>query len=243
MSEVSVINKSSSKVGLIVRTQTKGPELDLLNSFIEQYVKAYVSRSLKSDIAIYVEPKIDSGYPDLVIAQYNKSFMNNWTPNRSSLTDNDLRILSYLLKTTEASVEDIVATLGFSQRETSKSIEVLSDCRIVIKKANSYRAAKTTSFFGIKKLTAVETKIGSSKEALTQAMQNTRFASHSYALLDSSNPNRNTVKEYEKFGVGILAGEKFSEIIKPVKRDLPTSYVALKFNEWIGRQLLAGEIK
>jgi hypothetical protein len=242
MGSISVIDKSNQDAGLIVRTQTQGPELDFMNDYIEDYKNKHKAKRRKSDIAIYVEPKIDSGYPDVVIAHYSRSFMDNWSEDRQKLTDRDLKILSYLLKTTSADIDDIVVRLGFTYKEASKSIELLSDCRIVTGKTKCYKTANITSYFGINKLIAVETKIGNSRAALCQAIQNTRYASHAYALLDSECPHDKTINEYRNFGVGILAGAKFAEVLNPVKRNLPMSYVALKFNEWIGRQLALGEI-
>jgi predicted transcriptional regulator len=243
MNSISVIDKNSQSAGLIVRTQTQGPELDFTNDFIEYYKSRNETRRGKFDIAIYVEPKIDSGYPDVVIAHYSRAFMDNWSDSRRRLTDRELKVLSYLLRTASADIDDIVVRLGFSYKEASKSIELLSDCHIVTGKTKNHKTANITSYFGINKLIAVETKIGNSKEALCQAIQNTRYASHSYALLDSQCPKDTTVSGYRNFGVGIFAGAKFSEILNPIKRALPTSYVALKFNEWIGRQLVSGEIQ
>lgn len=242
MCNIAVISDNSPTAKLVTRPKTHGAELDFSNRFIEHYVHSKKASRLKSDIAIYVEPKIDSGYPDIVIAQYDKSFMSDWCDERHLLCDDDLRIMSFLIKAKGANIDTITQTLGFSYCKVSRSVELLCDCRMVARKAKKWVPVRLGSYFGVKKLVAIEAKVSAPREALDQAVRNTRFASHSYALLGANQPALSTLDLYQGRGIGIIAGERFTEAVKPVKYKLPTSYVTLKFNEWIGRQLDKGEI-
>ena len=242
MCNVTVVSSDSTTAKLITRSKTCGVELDFSNRFIEYYATSKKASRLKSDIAIYVEPKIDSGYPDIVIAQYDKSFMDDWRSDRHSLSDDDLRIMSFLIKTNGADIDSIVSSLGFTYRAASRSVELLCDCHMVTRRAKRWMPARLGSYFGVKKLVAIEAKVSAPREALVQAVRNTRFASHSYALLGADHPARSTLDLYQGKGIGIIAGGGFVEAVKPIKHKLPTSYVTLKFNEWIGRQLDKGEI-
>jgi hypothetical protein len=213
-----------------------------MNAFINSYCSLVEAKRLKSDVAVFVEPKIDSGYPDIVIVYYNDNYMMHWTQERNRLSDDDLKILALVFKASKCTVDEIATTFGFSHQRALKSIELLADCGILQQQGKRWKTTNKSSFFGIKRVVAIEAKIGNAKKALPQAIMNTRFSTQSYSLIDITNPAQKTISEYKSLGIGIIAGDKYSTVLESAQRKLPVSCTTLKFNDWIGRQIARGKI-
>lgn len=243
MGNVSVVAENHPKVRLRVRSQTCGPERDYMNAFIKDYSANIKARNLKSDTVLYIEPRIDSGYPDIVSVRYNDAAMDNWVPERLALDDDDLRILSHLIYTNGADIDDLVSELGFSLRKASRSIELLNDCHLVERKSHQWKSVKRASFLSVNNITAIEVKLSDARSVRAQAVRNTRFSSCSYALLNIERPSQTLADSFSKAGIGLLVGSSYSEIVKPCRHPLPIGYVALRFNEWVCSLLALGEIR
>lgn len=235
-----VIQQCSLCECIKMRKQTEGPEIDLVRKFVDSLCERNSHSSRKTHDVVFLEPHIDSGYPDIVIARYDDSVLDNWVENRCSLTSVDLRILSYFMQQDRGLYpEEITHVLGFDEKALNMSLALLSDCHLVKKNGKRWKSEKKSSFLGIRKLVAIEAKMSDTTGALTQAFRNTRFASHSYALLGSKNPVSRTKDVYRKFGVGIFAGDNFEELVKPETHRLPGCYVTLQFNEWIAAKMMS----
>ncbi|MCH3975182.1 MAG: hypothetical protein LKF49_04105 [Bifidobacterium tibiigranuli] len=239
MDNTTVIEQCCLKENLRVRKPTEGPEIDLVRRFVEDVCNRNAHSSRRTREIVFLEPRIDSGYPDIVIAHYDDSVLDDWSLDRALLSDTELRILSYLVQRHCGLYEDdLTQTLGFSMSRMTESLQLLADCHMVNRIGKRWKAAGRSSFLGIRKLVTIEAKMSSAASALSQAFRNTRFASHSYVLLGSSHPTTKTCEAYERLGVGLLASSRFEEIVKPEKHMLPGCYVTLQFNEWIGRSLI-----
>ena len=240
MCDTMVIQQCSLHECFKMRKHTEGPEIDLVREFVNSLCERNTHSSRKTKDIVFLEPHIDSGYPDIVVARYDDSVLDNWVEDRCALTDIDLRILSYFMQQNRGLyLEEITHVLGFDEKELSASLALLSDCHLVKRNGKRWRSEKKSSFLGIHKLVAIEAKMSDTACALTQAFRNTRFASHSYALLGSQNPVSRTKDLYRKFGVGIFAGDNFEEIVKPEAHRLPGCYVTLQFNEWIAAKMIS----
>lgn len=55
---------------------------------------------------------------------------------------------------------------------------------------------------------SVEAKISDMKKAAEQSLINTWFASQSYALVNVTNPQDNTIKKFEKQGTGLYCKQR-----------------------------------
>ncbi len=69
MAQVLEFKQTDQQIGLSVRTSIKGPESVLVNNFAEQYIGKL--EKLKRYYALFYEPLLPTGYPDLVIVSYN----------------------------------------------------------------------------------------------------------------------------------------------------------------------------
>ncbi len=236
MSEVLLINRSQPDVGIYTRKATLGDEQKLVTEFIDYYCTMFLRNNKINNLAVFVEPRIDSGFPDIVFATYKPSILKNWSKKRDSLCSTDLKLLSYLNTEDKLTTNDIVLQLGFSKKQTLFSLESLMNANLINYKGQSWRARKLHDIFSITKLVAIEAKINDMNRVMEQTRMNTRFASHSYALTNSMRPHKKTLERFRSFGLG-LYGKKsgFHSLVEARHMALPSSYLSFQFNEWIGR--------
>ena len=74
------------------------------------------------------------------------------------------------------------------------------------------------------------------KKVAEQSLINTWFASQSYALVNTANPQNSTVTSFERQGTGLYCKRRgFKKVVEAQRLKLPSSYLSLQFNEWIGK--------
>ena len=57
-------------------------------------------------------------------------------------------------------------------------------------------------------------------------------------MVNTANPQTSTIKSFEKQGTGLYCKRKrFKKVVEAQKLKLPSSYLSLQFNEWIGKTL------
>lgn len=238
MSQVMIIKNSRPDIGLYTRPATIGDEYELVGQFIEYYCNAFIRNNKKMQLAVFVEPRIDSGFPDVVFASYLPSIMNNWSDERETLDVCDLKLLSYLCSGDGATGAKIITALGFSEKQTLTSLERLMDVKLVTYRDHCWRVRELRDIFSLTKLIAVEAKLNDINKVVEQTHLNTRFASHSYALTNSAHPQGTTVKTFKRFGLGLYGKDsQFRRIIEAKPFNLPSSYLSFQFNEWIGKAI------
>lgn len=240
-----IFNHSDASIGYVARTSTQGEEFELVNKYIEILLKKY-SKLKRKHAAIFIEPQVDSGYPDIVIVEYSLKDNLNWNKLRHDLTPLDLKILFYVMCKKNTSVFEINNTLGFSQNSIEKSVKLLSDCGLVrLSKTGKYISnVRSSSFCIIHKIISIEAKIDKWSEAIRQASNNIWFATESYVLLKKDVCREETIKKCSQVGLGIiLLNGKAKTILKSEKRKFPVSYASLQFNEWILRFICKEELK
>lgn len=238
MSQIMVFHTSRPDIGLITRTATKGKEYALVEQFVDYYCDNFIRNNKKTQLAVFVEPRIESGFPDVVFASYLPSITDNWSEKREQLDIFDLKLLSHLCYATETVGSKLITTLGFPEKQTISSLEKLMDAKLISYRQQSWRIRELRSIFSITKLIAVEAKINDINKVVEQTHLNTWFASHSYALTNSSRPQHETVRTFSKYGLGLYCkGAQFRKIVEAKQHALPSSYLSFQFNEWIGKTL------
>ena len=104
-----------------------------------------------------------------------------------------------------------------------------------------WKAEKLKNIYSIKKLVSVEAKISDMKKVAEQSLINTWFASQSYALTNIERPQEVTLNNFQKQGVGLYCKRNgFRKVVEAQKLALPSSYLSLQFNEWIGKSVASG---
>lgn len=233
-----------SSIGYHARKVTLGPESDLVKAFLESGLEGKGYSFASERMAIFIEPKIDSGFPDIVLAEYKPGFFDKWRDARNEIKSDQLKMLSFLHSVGGANIRKIRESMRISAAIAENSIELLADADLIDrdKVSRCWMARPLTETFGISRLVAVEAKVCNNEDVLEQASRNRWFASESWALSPVS-PRKEFLCRVRKAGIGMVAAtgrRSFRQYVKPHKFDLPSSYVSWQFNEWIGRKLSRG---
>ncbi len=239
MSQVMILDSSRPDIGLYTRNATVGDEFTLVKQFIDYYCNHFLHNNIKTKLAVFIEPRVESGFPDVVLASYLPSILHNWSDEREKLDTYDLKLLSHLCYAGNLSGSKIITKLGFPEKQTIISLEKLMDAKLISYRSGGWRVRELRDVFSITKLIAVEAKLNDISKVIEQSFHNTWFASHSYALTNSSSPNNETVRAFSKYGVGLYCnGPRFKKFVEAKQYALPSSYLSYQFNEWIGKAIV-----
>ena len=74
---------------------------------------------------------------------------------------------------------------------------------MIIRDHGLWKPVDIKKIYNIKKLISVEAKMTDIKKVAEQSLINTWFASQSYALTSTSNPQSSTIKKFERQGTGL----------------------------------------
>ena len=240
MCTVTIIKEKSDSFGIKLRHETIGPELSMVNDFVDTLSRKYKKIGGISRIAIILEPLIDSCYPDIVVLRYTTTFMRYWRDSRRFLSANDLKVLSYLLSR-PSTHEELIKKLGFSTKEISKSTSKLLEGGVIHKRRETLYPLRRDLLLGLKSVDSYEAKVQSITSVHRQALYNTRFTCSSYAIVKSACPSKHTEQMFKQTGLGLLADGGNMKVVDAQIRRLPNNHVTLMFNEWIARCLAEEE--
>src|SRR5271167_1183040 len=125
-------SRSAPLTRAVFRTRRPGPESDLVCRFLLN-VQLRVSNDCR--VTVFVEPKLDRSYPDIVFVAWRPSITKNWRPERRQLGPLELRLLHYLVDSGECSEDDLTTFFGSSVRGR---LSTLADAGLVTKLRRSY---------------------------------------------------------------------------------------------------------
>lgn len=232
-----------ARIGYQSRKVTLGPEYDLVRDFLRNGLDGNGYSFRSNQLAIFIEPRIDSGFPDIVLAEFQKGFYDCWKEARNELTSNELKVLSLLYSLGAADFNMVRSAMRVCPASAAKSLELLFDAELIERDRvmRKWKPLPLNETFGIKRLIAVEAKVCNRQDVLDQAALNRWFASESYALTPTK-PDTAFVERAKRAGVGMVSVTRqrtFRRCVKPRQFALPSSYASWQFNEWIGRRLSA----
>ncbi|MDI6815813.1 MAG: MarR family winged helix-turn-helix transcriptional regulator [Actinomycetota bacterium] len=225
-------------INLFVRSTRTGPESELTAEFVDKTLPTLKNR--KRHYALFAEPQLDTGFPDIVIVAYNPRVLDQWTNERKNLTLVDLKILHHLYFVGGADSESIEKILGVDSKSLVRSLERLLGSSLIRWHGKKWTPRTLKSRYAVRSIVAIEAKMKNWASAFQQAEMNRWFASESYVLLPMSSPQKQILEKSRDKGVGIYSMPSGSNIKKlcPSKYgQLPSSYASWLFNEWIGRRL------
>ena len=228
-----------SGLGASFRRTRPGPELDLVESFLRA-MPLHIPRGCRA--TAFREPRLESGFPDLVIVVWREKITHDWRSERASLKSHDLRLMHFLHKTRRAREDELVACFG---RRAIASIGRLYDAAMIRLVGSAWTPCALRCSFATSKIIAVEAKIGKWTEVLNQALLNTWFASKSYVLVPHL-PSQPQLAEAQRLGIGVcsLDNRGVREVDSKSTR-LPRSYASWVLNDWAWRyaQDVRGEME
>ena len=235
MPNVKLYTKSIPEIKYYSRQATQGQEFEMVKSYVSYMEKKYSNLKYKN-VAIFIEPQIGTGYPDIVMVEYYDKKIKSHNEFRKPLTDTDLKVLLEIQRTKNVSVFELSNLLGYQIEEIRRILNNLSKSGLIhlSSTSNFARNVPLKEYFGVKKIISIEAKIDKWSEAIRQAANNSWFSSESYVLLNKENCSETIINKCKQQGVGvILVNGKIEKKLKSKANSLPVSYLSLKFNEWI----------
>lgn len=220
---------SSSAPGLSFRKSKAGPEKELVDWFLRQNL-VRVPRG--HNVTVFREPRLPSGFPDLVIVVWKASVAQRWTSDRAALTPRDLRLMHFLGNEGPKGIEELRTVFS---APVDRQLERLGEAAMVRTTKGRWQARSLTATFAASHIIAIEAKISEWRAALEQAHLNTWFASDSCVLVPRVPRNSELLRDAAELGVRVLARDNDSWEIQDPVRSTPRSYVSWLFNDWAWR--------
>jgi hypothetical protein len=247
MVSVPTIGQSDSRllpaIRLSSRAPVEGPERELVASFLARGVR----RARRgTNVTAFIEPRLETGFPDIVVAYWRPKVFEAWDESRSSLAVDDVRILHFLHGVRGADMETLCRLLDPKRRKVAESLERLRLAKLVRYRCGVWVPRALSSMFGISDLVAVEAKVRDWQTALEQAHFNRWFASMSYVLLPATSLRGAVLERATAYGVGIIGrgrNGQLAEVLASAVDNVPRSYGSWMFNEWVGRSIAYGKAR
>ncbi len=223
--------RSSEIQGFRNRRTPNGPEAQLVESFLSALP---ISQQKGCHTTVFQEPKLQSGFPDIVAVSWQKSTTLKWNKERAFLSNEDVRVAHLLTVHGPQSEERLEY---FFQRRIWDHLEKLSNMGIVSKRNGVWHASALRKNFAVRRIISFEAKMAKWAKAIEQASLNRWFASESYVLLPRIPKTRRPFNEALKAGVGIWVAGELRPTLKPSSDSAPqpVSYASWLFNEWAWR--------
>lgn len=245
MANIIIFQRSNPSIKYVARTVTAGDELAMVQRYLAD-VKKKAEVLKRKHIAVFVEPRIETGFPDLVIVEYYLPPNDIWCKSRTGLNNTDLKILMHIVTSCglRVKVSTLCELLGYEKDITIRSLKKLNQCKLIYlsKSQESVRKVKLEKWCRIRRIIAIEAKIDKWHRAIEQANRNTWFATDSFVLLNKAHCNQKVYNLCRQQGIGIiLQNGRIDTILNSEHKDFPVSYASLQFNEWIQRYLHDGE--
>lgn len=229
---VTVLNSDSavSTIGASFRRQRPGPERQLIESFLES-LPFRIPHGCRA--TIFCEPRLESGFPDLVAVFWNVRTTQRWSKTRVAISNNDLRLMHYMHQVGKCDFDHLCSVFPAG---VSSSLERLEAADMLRRVRNSWAARALSHSFAVRRIIAIEAKVSEWAAALEQAALNTWFASESYVLVPHVPRGDRLVDAAKSLGIGIWSQSDGLEASPPTRCEhLPRSYASWLFNEWAWR--------
>lgn len=204
-----------------------GPELNLVCRFLNEYAPR-VPRNCRVDI--FCEPRLVSGFPDLVAVTWHVPTAEKWSEPRRNLSVDDVRILQFLVSYGPAELSDFEK---FFAGVPSVSLAKLLAAGVVFRRRDRWHAQDLSKIYAVRTIVAYEAKMSNSRDVLQQASINRWFASESYVLLPKV-PAASFLDDAVVLGIGVQV-QGYRDPVVPARREAsaqPLSYASWMFNEW-----------
>ncbi len=235
-STISIVDyNNAQKLGIKVRRTMRGPETDLVDKFLNQ--KNFIVPS-GYHMTIFKEPRLESGFPDLVLVLWNTEAANKWDKQRAKLKNEDLRVMQFICHGGSVAYSMLI---DFFSNKVRNNLDRLCEAKMINISCDEFTAKPLSESFAVRSILAIEAKIKEWTKALQQAFINTWFSSESYLLIPQISSKSHLFERAESKGIGILTNKKENVIMKKhPSNGLPRSYASWLFNEWSWRNEIIG---
>lgn len=231
-SAATVDQEEQGSAGPRFRAPVPGDETDFVQTFLQEALPL-AARNLRR--SVFIEPRIDGGFPDVVAVYWDERVATGWPCARTHLIKADLKALHGFY------LRGCVETGELEQRHGRAAIRATLD-RLVAggllrRLREGYKLRSLESAFAVRRLIAIEAKVGDYQRGLMQAIQNIWFASDSYLLVRGRPRDPATFELAQRAGVRIVGVQDTIDTmpLEPNSERLPRSYCSWLFNEWTWR--------
>lgn len=234
---IAVLNSDSAhaELGPSFRRSQPGPESDMISSFLDGPPTLTIPRNCA--VTIFCEPKLEVGFPDLVIVIWHVPTASRWQRNRALLAPSDHRLLHYIHQVGRTESEELHLAFGTG---TAESLDRLHEAELIRRTGTGWTPRALSRTFAARRIIAIEAKIAEWTSAVEQATRNTWFASESYVLVPHVPRRSELLERAALHGVGVItAAADFDASVEPLPGTLPSSYASWLFNDWAWRASLA----
>ena len=209
------------------RPRRLGAELDLLERFLSSPI---FSVPPGCEALVFREPRLLSGFPDLVVVMWDAKKAALWARERTALTAMDVRLAHYVYHRGGPTEKNLRAVFP----QASSCLRRLDAAGIVRSVQGRWHVRPISEVFAARQIIAVEAKISEWSVGLEQASLNTWFASSSYLLVPEVRGGNSLLTRARAVGVGIWTETR--ALLEPRRVwKLPLSYTSWFFNEWAWR--------
>lgn len=212
------------------RVPRKGPETELVDVFLD---KLRITGLKGDDVVVFQEPRIESGFPDIVIVITSRKTASAWPEARLSLTPFDMRLIHHISENGYCEESELLELFGNGFRD---SIDRLHKAKMVRKRGHIWENYSINKIYAVKSIISIEVKIEKTKQALHQAFLNKWFTDKSYVALPRLPRCSHLIETAKKYGVGFCTPEDcvFNLHDRRTSNN-PRSYASWLFNEWAWR--------
>ena len=225
------LNNTSNRLNKI----SIGPEHRLVDEFLNQGLPSSLHRSIP---AILREPKLPTGYPDLVVV-FVPTTLSVILTRPINLTSSHFKVLHHIYQSRGISIDTLKDDLAFNRSINKRIVSDLEQCRLIYNQNGVLRAKSLKDIFLARRIVAIEAKISNWHRALSQALANTWFASESYILLPESKNNKLLLLNAKRLGLGVITtnGKNSKIELRSNQNKIPLSYGSWLINEIILKKI------
>lgn len=212
------------------RSVRPGPENDLVEGFLAVFP---ITALAGNRLALFQEPRLSSGFPDLVAVEWSPARAAGWNHARDNLRVDDIRLLHALSLLGAQNERWLQRTHG---KNVGRQLTKLQEASLVVSRNQTWRARSLRTVYAARRIVSFEAKLTDWRTAIEQATINRWFATESYVLFPAL-PKAHVVEAARAALVGIwVLGESRPTLKSPAgKRSTPVSYASWLFNEWVLR--------
>lgn len=224
------IHSAHAGIGAAFRPLREGPERELIDRFLEDFPFT-VPKGCHA--TVFREPRIASGFPDLVVVYWSLATARKWSHERTSLTREDIRIAHYLHQCGPSSHSKLRQV---TPRGIASNLERLEAARLIRQVGDEWKLRPLSETFATRRIIALEAKVSEWPVAVNQAFLNTWFASDSFVLVPKVAPTERIRQAAKRLGVRVCQPGDAIECNRPAfPKRVPRSYASWLFNEWAWR--------
>ncbi|MBA3824194.1 MAG: hypothetical protein H0X24_09910 [Ktedonobacterales bacterium] len=228
---------SEPPIGYYARTPTSGPERTLVERCAAQ-ISACGSQA--APLALFFEPAMTQGYPDLVVT-YDPAHYAQWRLPRLQLERADLRLIAFLQSQATVDLGAILATHCGERRPVLRRLLRLAEAGIIVEQNGAWRVVAPMDVLGVRHIQAIEAKMPAVPRLIEQALHHSFYATETVLLLPHARLSLALTQAVERHGLGIWVQTPTAcqRVRDATPASLRVSVESLRLNEWIGRRLVA----